>query len=91
MIFSKASGLEENPDKSSTYFGGICEDTKRLLSEQLGVPIRDLPFRYLGIPLVAKKLSLSQCRCYWTTSPKGCNCGLLNYCRMEVDCNFSRH
>ncbi|XP_058775134.1 uncharacterized protein LOC131649386 [Vicia villosa] len=57
--FTKATGLTLNATKSSIYFGGV-EDTiktqilqKTLFNEGL------LPFKYLGIPLTTKRLSIT--------------------------------
>ncbi|XP_047267629.1 uncharacterized protein LOC107868719 [Capsicum annuum] len=43
-MFSQASGLEANVDKSSVYFGGVSQ----AIQEQI---LGDLPFKYLGVPL----------------------------------------
>ncbi|XP_010694769.2 uncharacterized protein LOC104907527 [Beta vulgaris subsp. vulgaris] len=60
--FSRASGLEANNDKSCIYFAGINQETANQLAILINMPIGDLPFRYLGVPLAAKKLNFTQCK-----------------------------
>ncbi|XP_021757246.1 uncharacterized protein LOC110722282, partial [Chenopodium quinoa] len=61
--FSSASGLVANLDKSDVYFGGLTDSKQDTLQEALGMNKGSLPFRYLGVPLSAKKLTISQS--YW--------------------------
>lgn len=58
LQFSKASGLEANPNKSSIYLAGVNQDFKADIISRLGVSEGMLPFRYLGIPLDSKKLDI---------------------------------
>ncbi|OIT06336.1 hypothetical protein A4A49_61618, partial [Nicotiana attenuata] len=51
--FSTVSGLKANLEKSSIYVVGVSTDFKG----QLGV----MPFKYLGVPLSPRKLTISQC------------------------------
>lgn len=60
--FSNASGLTANLDKSSIYFGGISEYDQGLILEVLPVVRDSLPFKYLGVPLTSKKLTVHQCK-----------------------------
>lgn len=60
IAFSKASGLQANPDKSTTYFAGVNTDAKQEILEYLGYDEGTMPFRYLGVPLSSKKLTLAQ-------------------------------
>ncbi|XP_021728395.1 uncharacterized protein LOC110695474 [Chenopodium quinoa] len=60
--FSGASGLSANLDKSEVYFGGVSVDVQNELRELLGVSQGSIPFRYLGVPLSSKKLTIAQCR-----------------------------
>ncbi|XP_060178257.1 uncharacterized protein LOC132608212 [Lycium barbarum] len=60
LIFSKASGLQANLNKSSVYLGGVEDTKKDLIMRQLGYADGELPFRYLGIPLDTKKLKTTQ-------------------------------
>lgn len=59
MNFSKSTGLVINPSKCKVYFGAVesCikEEIKHITAFQEG----SLPFRYLGVPLTGKKLSVN--------------------------------
>ncbi|XP_019251222.1 PREDICTED: uncharacterized protein LOC109230152 [Nicotiana attenuata] len=61
LKFSRASGLQANPDKSSVYIAGTTERMKELILQELGYNEGSLPFKYLGVPLAPKKLSNQQC------------------------------
>lgn len=58
--FTEASGLKANLNKSSVYFGGVPNEIKQLILDQLGFAPGELPFKYLGIPLSTRKMSLIQ-------------------------------
>ncbi|XP_059277586.1 uncharacterized protein LOC132031652 [Lycium ferocissimum] len=58
--FSRASGLQPNLDKSSVYIGGLNNRDAQQIIEYLGYRHEDLPFNYLGVPLITKKLTLLQ-------------------------------
>ncbi|OIT22494.1 hypothetical protein A4A49_59058, partial [Nicotiana attenuata] len=58
--FSAASGLKENLGKSSIYFGGVNRGDRDRIVQELGLIEGELPFKYLGVPLSTKKLSLLQ-------------------------------
>lgn len=59
--FSLTSRLMPNEEKSIVYFGGIPVEEQNVLAQLLGMPIRSFPFRYLGVPLSHKKLSIFHC------------------------------
>ncbi|GJV70638.1 RNA-directed DNA polymerase, eukaryota, reverse transcriptase zinc-binding domain protein [Tanacetum coccineum] len=54
-------GLFPNLSKSIIFFGSINEDRKKELLEVLPFKHGKLPMKYLGVPLISKKLSLSDC------------------------------
>lgn len=56
--FSKASGLEENEDKSSIYFGGVAQEIQQEIVNILSLVQDTLPIRYLGIPLSSIRTSI---------------------------------
>ncbi|XP_070054488.1 uncharacterized protein [Nicotiana tomentosiformis] len=58
--FSIASGLKANLNKSLVYFGRVDTTEHALILHQLGYVKGDLPFRYLGVPLTTKKMTVSQ-------------------------------
>ncbi|XP_070057136.1 uncharacterized protein [Nicotiana tomentosiformis] len=60
LKFSMASGLQENLAKSCVYFGGVKQNDRKQILQQMGYSQRESPFKYLGIPLSMKKLSLIQ-------------------------------
>ncbi|XP_060210853.1 uncharacterized protein LOC132637842 [Lycium barbarum] len=55
-------GLVANIDKSSIYFRGVNPELQQSILQCLGFTQGDLPFRYLGIPLSTKRLSILQCK-----------------------------
>lgn len=56
--FAAASGLKANQLKSNIYFGGVGVHLKQEILELSGMCEGDLPFKYLGVPLSSKKLSV---------------------------------
>ncbi|XP_060182493.1 uncharacterized protein LOC132612187 [Lycium barbarum] len=58
--FSSVSGLIANKDKSSIYFGGVPNEDQRRILYFLGIPKGELPIKYLGVPLCAKRISVVQ-------------------------------
>ncbi|KAH0682899.1 hypothetical protein KY290_021494 [Solanum tuberosum] len=60
LRFSKALGLQANLEKSSLYIAGVADHTKEELLKELRYVAGVLPFRYLGVPLASKKLSVNQ-------------------------------
>ncbi|XP_059315648.1 uncharacterized protein LOC132066340 [Lycium ferocissimum] len=58
--FSRASGLQPNLAKSSVYIGGLDSAESQRISHYLGYGLGELPFKYLGVPLTTKKLSILQ-------------------------------
>ncbi|XP_021747408.1 uncharacterized protein LOC110713259 [Chenopodium quinoa] len=77
--FSCASGLVANLSKSEVYFGGISDYDKGQLQTVLGMSRGSFPFRYLGVPLSSKKLTIAQCR------------PLVERVTARIDCWTSRH
>ncbi|OIT20344.1 hypothetical protein A4A49_56865, partial [Nicotiana attenuata] len=58
--FSTTSGLKANLNKSSVYFGGVCNVDQELILKQLGYVKGELTFRYLVVPLTTKKMKVTQ-------------------------------
>lgn len=50
-----------NLDKSAIYIVGMEERAQEEVAGVIGIPIGELPFRYLGVPLSHKKLTIAQC------------------------------
>ncbi|KAH0714848.1 hypothetical protein KY284_007753 [Solanum tuberosum] len=59
--FSKASGLIANTIKSSIYFGGVRSTEQDQIMAYTGFTKGEMLFRYLGVPLSTKRLSIAQC------------------------------
>lgn len=57
--FSQAVGLQANLDKNSLYIAGVSKHVKKKILNELGYIKGVMPFRYLGVPLAARKLSVS--------------------------------
>lgn len=60
--FSFVSGLRANQAKTSIYFGGVPCEVHNLILEEFQISKGDLPFKYLGVPLSSKKLSIAACQ-----------------------------
>ncbi|XP_020262492.1 uncharacterized protein LOC109838459 [Asparagus officinalis] len=59
--FGNVSGLEANKEKSSIFFGGVEESVRTAIKDQLCLTEGCFPIRYLGVPLVCKRLSYEDC------------------------------
>ncbi|XP_074305792.1 putative mitochondrial protein AtMg01250 [Silene latifolia] len=60
--FSKASGLAMNNAKSEIFFNGVAEDIKEGIKMVTGFKEGTMPFRYLGVPIKAGRLTKSECK-----------------------------
>ena len=60
--FSRASGLEASIKKSCIYFTGVKMEDATDIATAVSLLMGELPFRYLGVPLAARKLNYSQCK-----------------------------
>ncbi|GKB49009.1 RNA-directed DNA polymerase, eukaryota, reverse transcriptase zinc-binding domain protein [Tanacetum coccineum] len=60
--FSAITGLHPNIEKCTMFCGSLEDETKSAISSIF--PFRDgkLPVRYLGVPLVTKKIGVSYCK-----------------------------
>nr|XP_016489760.1 PREDICTED: uncharacterized protein LOC107809615 [Nicotiana tabacum] len=61
--FSKVTELMANLEKSSIYVAGVTQDFKDMISTDYQFKLEALPFKYLGVPLSSRKLSIQQT--YW--------------------------
>ncbi|GJZ13730.1 hypothetical protein Tco_0548960 [Tanacetum coccineum] len=62
MEFSECSGLKPNMEKSVVFFGSVNEGTRQKILDILPFKVGKLPVKYLGIPLLAKKLGINDCQ-----------------------------
>nr|GEV96344.1 hypothetical protein [Tanacetum cinerariifolium] len=60
--FCSYSGLKANMNKSTVFFGGMTEAEQRHILDIAPFPIGRLPVRYLGVPLITKKISATDCK-----------------------------
>nr|GEX84368.1 RNA-directed DNA polymerase, eukaryota, reverse transcriptase zinc-binding domain protein [Tanacetum cinerariifolium] len=60
--FSKVSGLHPNMSKSIMFCGNLNEEEKSLFLSILPFKIGRLPVRYLGVPLMDKKIGVKDCK-----------------------------
>nr|XP_016464660.1 PREDICTED: uncharacterized protein LOC107787583 [Nicotiana tabacum] len=58
--FSEVSGLKANMEKSALYIFGVPKEFKEMILEEMQFTLGELPFKYLGVPLSSKKLSIQQ-------------------------------
>ena len=58
--FALLSGMNINYSKSAIFFGGLVKH-RQWITSHLGLTMGDLPIRYLGIPLISKRLSVGAC------------------------------
>ncbi|XP_071700348.1 uncharacterized protein [Rutidosis leptorrhynchoides] len=59
--FSSVSGLYHNLSKSIVFFGNVPDEVKSGILQIMPFTVSKLPMRYLGIPLIAKKLGIGDC------------------------------
>jgi len=55
------SSLKANPSKSSIFLAGVSLEDKQDILALLQTSERTLPVRYLGVPLITKRLTASDC------------------------------
>lgn len=61
QVFFQSSGLQENFAKSAIYLARIGNIQQKIIMENTQLSSGKLPFRYLGIPLNSKRLSIADC------------------------------
>ncbi|GJV97001.1 RNA-directed DNA polymerase, eukaryota, reverse transcriptase zinc-binding domain protein [Tanacetum coccineum] len=59
--FSACSGLIPNNSKSTIFFRSLNEEEKNAITLVIPFAIGKLPVRYLGFPLIAKRLGVKEC------------------------------
>lgn len=59
--FEKRSGLAVSLQKSSFFSSDISQEEISTIQVSTGMPHRTLPMKYLGVPMVTKKLTLHDC------------------------------
>ena len=61
MEFHKYSGLQPNRTKSRILIAGVPDSEIPALCDLMGFQLGNVPFRYLGVPLISSQLSVSDC------------------------------
>nr|GFB81339.1 RNA-directed DNA polymerase, eukaryota, reverse transcriptase zinc-binding domain protein [Tanacetum cinerariifolium] len=56
--FSKVSGLLPNINKSIMFFGNVDKQAQRAILDELPFVVGKLPVKYLGVPLITKKIGI---------------------------------
>ncbi|XP_074301614.1 uncharacterized protein LOC141633016 [Silene latifolia] len=59
--FSNAFGLSMNHAKSEIFFNGVIEDIREGIKQVTGFREGTMPFRYLGVPIKAGRLTKQEC------------------------------
>nr|GEZ34623.1 reverse transcriptase domain, reverse transcriptase zinc-binding domain protein [Tanacetum cinerariifolium] len=82
--FSSISGLFPNIGKSTIFFGSVPLSIQIYILKSMPFQLGNLPMRYLGVPLIAKKLSVNDCKNLVEKVDEKINCSrnrMLTYAR----------
>ncbi|XP_058747031.1 uncharacterized protein LOC131620021 [Vicia villosa] len=60
--FSYATGLKAHHVQCKVIFGGVSYHERQHILADTGFAKSEMPFRYLGIPLSSRRLTIQQCR-----------------------------
>ncbi|XP_010668056.1 uncharacterized protein LOC104885045 [Beta vulgaris subsp. vulgaris] len=60
-LFSETTGLQANVGKSALYTRGMNRREQERLIDVSGFQLHKLPFKYLGVPICAKRITSVQC------------------------------
>jgi hypothetical protein len=85
--FEELSGLKANPAKSSFFCSGVSGDDNKDLFDILKMTEGSLPVRYLGAPLIMKRLIAADCEGLVAKFTSRIDSWCLNICLLLVDCS----
>ena len=60
-LFSETTGLQANVENSTIYTCGMNSIEQERLVDVSGFKLQTLPFKYLGVPICAKRITSNQC------------------------------
>ncbi|GJV29184.1 reverse transcriptase domain, reverse transcriptase zinc-binding domain protein [Tanacetum coccineum] len=63
VTFSSISGLNPNIGKSTSFFGNVQDNVKQAILSILPFQVGRLSVSYLGVPLITKQRSFTDCKC----------------------------
>ena len=55
------SGLRPNCNKCGMFIAGVSDEEKGELSNLMGMELKSLPVRYMGVPLISPRLRAVDC------------------------------
>ena len=61
QLFYFYSGLQINSAKSEMFYTGVSRDEIDRIKQATGFKLGTLPVRYLGVPLITRRLSTGDC------------------------------
>lgn len=59
--FEELSGLKPNYQKCSLFVTGVTDEAKSDRSQIMAMELKELPMRYLGVPLISNRLKTIDC------------------------------
>ena len=59
--FAEMSGLRPNMAKSEIFIAGVLDEDCSAIANVIGIPLGQLPVKYLGVPLISTRLTTTDC------------------------------
>ncbi|KAL0289987.1 UNVERIFIED_CONTAM: Retrovirus-related Pol polyprotein from type-2 retrotransposable element R2DM [Sesamum radiatum] len=85
--FAEMSGLHVNPNKSTIILSKAVRSERRAILDLMGFPEAVLPIKYLGVPLIASRLTVADCQPLIDSSTTGLQVGAIFFCLSQVGFN----